>query len=333
MPRARLVDVASQAGVSPATASLVLRGQPGPSQATRAAVAEAAQALGYRADRAASLLASRRSHLVGVVLDVRNTFHAELAVALEEAAQRAGLELVLATLTPSRAEAAAVATLIDNRCEGLVLLGASLSGRALGALTDAVPTVVVGRAGVGEVVGVRVDDGRGMAVAVDHLAGLGHRRIAHLQGPSGVIGAARTRGFLTAMRRAGLADGATVVQGGDDEAAGLAAVAALLAVQPPVTAVVAYNDRSAMGLREGLARHGIRVPDDLSLVGYDDSPLARLATLDLTSVSQDPVALAEAAIGVLAARLAQADTPASPAAVADVVITPRLVIRTSTAAR
>lgn len=345
MPRARLVDVAARAGVSPATVSLVLRDRPGPSAAARAAVLAAAADLDYRVDRTASRLASHRSRLVGVALDVRSPFHAELAVALEEAAAATGVDVVLATLTPSRTEADVVATLLDGRCEGLILLGSSRGARAIADVAAVVPAVVVGRRGVGDAIGVRADDAVGMAAAVDHLVGLGHRRLVHVEGPRGAIGAARRRGFLAAVARhhvdgVGGGDavdgvgrvgrvggvGGVVVPGGDDEAAGLEAAAYLPA---EATGVVTFNDRVAVGVREGLARLGRSVPHDVTLVGYDDSPLARLATQDLTSVSQDPPALAAAAIGALEARLGDAGSTVD-GAWRDVVVRPRLVVRSST---
>ncbi|MFV0464061.1 MAG: LacI family DNA-binding transcriptional regulator [Nostocoides sp.] len=363
MPRTRLVDVADRAGVSVATASLVLRDRPGPSAAARRSVHQAAEELGYRVDRAASLLALRQSNLVGVALDIRSAFHAEMAVALDEAAAQAGLELILTTITPSRSARAAVATLVDHRCAGIVLLGISLSQAAMAAISVTLPAIAVGRAGRGAIIGVRAEDSQGLAAAVDHLVGLGHRRIGHICGPRGAIATARRKGFVAALDQHHLPS--LVLTGGDTEEAGMVAADELLphlgrTVHPsagprsgpsdPVTAVIAFNDRVAVGVREGLARHGIRVPQDLSLVGYDDSALARLATEDLTSVSQDPPALAAACIDELRRALNPANTTgeprddpdgaadgsagrtATPRSTHDVVLAPHLVIRSSTQA-
>lgn len=319
--RAGIVDVAARAGVSTATVSLVLRDRPGPSAATRAAVHRAAEELGYRADRTASLLASRGNGLVGVVLDVTSPFHAELVVALDAAAAAAGRELVLATTTPRRSVEAVVETLVDSRCDALVLLGLGTAAR-LEELATQRRTVVVGRRGTEHVSGVRADDAVGLEAAVDHLVGLGHRRIAHAEGPRGPIASARRRGYLAAMRRHGLAGAVEVLPSGQDEAAGLDVGRALLersAGERP-TAVVAFNDRCAIGIRDALVRSGLDVPVDLAIVGYDDSPPARLATVDLTSVSQDPPALAAATIRVLS----------GPPGAGDVVVPPRLVVRGST---
>src|ERR1700754_967195 len=121
--RPRLEDVAARVGVSTASVSLVLRGAPGPSAETRRKVMAAAAEMGYRADRAASLLARRRRHQLGVMLDVRNPFHAELVEEIHTEADRAGYEVVLSTLTRDRDERRAVETLLDFRSEALILLG------------------------------------------------------------------------------------------------------------------------------------------------------------------------------------------------------------------
>src|ERR671932_2587107 len=121
--RPRLQDVAAEAGVSPASASLVLRGAPGPSGATRERVLDAAARLGYRPDRAASLLARRRSRLIGVVMDVGSTFHAQMVEDVHEAADQHGYDLVLSTVTRTRDEARAIETLPVSRCEALIMLG------------------------------------------------------------------------------------------------------------------------------------------------------------------------------------------------------------------
>lgn len=326
MPRVRLADVAERAGVSPATASLVLREQPGPSEATRLAVRDAATELGYRPDRSASTLARKRSHLLGVVLDVSHPFHADLVDALDAAVADRGLDLVLASTTSRRDERAAIETLLDSRCAAMVILGSSLRRSSLDDLASECPTVVLGRPGSRIVRGVWADDAIGLHLAVDHLVDLGHERIAWVDGGRSAISAARRRGYRAAMRDRGLSRWARVLTGGQTEVAGVTAGAHLTADPPGKrpTAVVAFNDRCAIGIRESLVRNGIGVPAEMSIIGYDDSPVSRLATIDLTSVSQDPVALAEASAGVIE-RLLAGDPD-----VADVVVEPRLVVRSST---
>ena len=176
--RPRLDDVAAAAGVSPATVSLVLRGISGPSTATRERVLEAASKLGYRPDRAASLLASRRSRLVGVVMEIANPFHAQLVEDVQEAAERRGYDLVLSAVTRRHDERRAVETLLDSRCEALVLLGPQAPAERLAELDRQLPVVAVGRPVPSAAVDViRAADDDGVVQAVEYLANLGHRHI------------------------------------------------------------------------------------------------------------------------------------------------------------
>src|SRR5215813_3974893 len=324
--RPRLADVAARAGVSSGLVSLVLRNQPGPSAQTRERVIAAAQELGYRADRTASLLARRRSRHLGVLMDVRNTFHAELVTDLDAAATGLGYDLVLSTLTPTRDERRAAEILLDFRCEALILLGPDEPAGWLNALGRELPVVVIGRRVPSAAVDVvRAADDRGVAQAVGHLAGLGHRDIAFVDGGSGTIAADRRRGYRQAMRRQGLASHLRVIPGDHTEEAGILAAAALTAAETLPTAVITSNDRCAVGLLDAFARLGVTVPGSVSVVGYDDSVLARLAHVDLTTVSQDARGQAGQAVALAVERL-----EAGRSAPREVVLTPHLVVRSTT---
>ena len=324
--RPRLQDVAAEAGVSTATVSLVLRGAAGPSGATRERVLATAGRLGYRPDRAASLLARRRSRLIGVVMDVRSTFHAQLVEDVHEAAEEHGYDLVLSTVTRTRDEARAVETLLDSRCEALVLLGPEAAAARLAALARQVPVVALGRSVSSEAVDVvRAADDEGVALAVDHLAGLGHRRIAYVDGGRGAIAAARRRGYQRAMRRHRLGGSLQVVAGDPGEESGARAARELFAADPAPTAVLTYNDASAVGVLDVLLRTGVDVPGRVSVVGYDDSPLSRLAHVDLTTVSQESAQLVRHAVAAVVERLDGGRTERR-----EVVVPPRLVVRGTT---
>jgi DNA-binding LacI/PurR family transcriptional regulator len=324
--RPRLADVAARAGVSSGLVSLVLRNQPGPSAPTRARVIAAAQELGYRADRMASLLARRRSRHLGVLMDVRNTFHAELVTDLDTAATGLGYDLVLSTLTPARDERRAAEILLDFRCEALILLGPDEPAGWLNALGTELAVIVVGRRVPSATVDVvRAADDRGVAQAVGHLAGLGHRDIAFVDGGSGTIAADRRRGYRQTMRRRGFAGHLRVIPGDHTEEAGILAAATLTAGETLPTAVITSNDRCAVGLLDALARLGVAVPGAVSVVGYDDSALARLAHVDLTSVSQDARGQAGQAVALAVERLEN-----GRAAPREVVLTPHLVVRGTT---
>jgi DNA-binding LacI/PurR family transcriptional regulator len=324
--RPRLEDVAARVGLSPASVSMVLSNAPGPSAATRERVLEAAAELGYRPDRTASLLARRRTHLVGVLLDIGSPFHAELVEDIHEAAEAQGYDVVLSAVTRTRDERRAVETLVDFRCEALVLLGPVTPASYLNALGRQLPVVVVGRRVAGDGVDVvRSADVDGVRQAVGHLAGLGHRAIAFLDGGSGTIAADRRRGYRTAMRRNGLGDQVRVIAGDHTEAAGTRAARALLKEGALPTAVVASNDRSALGLLDALNRAGVEVPGAVSVVGYDDSSLSRLAHVNLTTVSQDARRQAEHAVAAAVERLDDGRT-----AHREVVLTPHLLVRGTT---
>jgi DNA-binding LacI/PurR family transcriptional regulator len=320
--RPRLEDVAAEIGMSPSSVSLALSDRPGPSEETRRRVREAADRLGYRPDRTASLLARRRTRLLGVMLDIGSPFHAELVQDLHHASEGRGYDLVLSTVTAGRDERRAVDALLDFRCEALILLGPVTQ---LGALSRQLPVVVIGKQTGSDVDVVRAADDLGVAQAVDHLVGLGHRDVAFVDGGKGPIASLRRRGYRTAMRRHGLAGAERIVPGGHDELAGAQAGRDLLESKQLPTAVVASNDMCAVGLQDTFMRAGVGVPEQVSIVGYDNSTLARLAHIDLTSVDQDAEQLAQHAVRVAAERLENGGGPAG-----EFVLTPHLVLRGST---
>lgn len=324
--RPRLEDVAAEVGLSIASVSLVLRGAPGPAPATRERVLAAADRLGYRPDRAASLLASRRSATLGVVLDIRSTYHAELVEELLAGSERRGLDLVLGARSPARDERRAVESLIDSRCGALVLLGTDAPAARLAELGRLLPVVAVGRRLPGSGVDVvRVPDEQGVREQVGHLISLGHTDVVHVDGGRGSIATDRRRGYRAAMRAAGLADRIRVLPGGHGETDGARAAAALLAGETLPTAVSVFNDRCAVGLLDALSRAGVDVPGTVSVAGYDDSPLSRLAHVDLSTVSQNVPGAAEHVLALVSERLDGRTDPR------EVVLAPRLVVRGTTA--
>jgi Transcriptional regulators len=324
--RPRLDDVARHVGVSTASVSLVLRNAAGPSAETRRRVLEAAAELGYRADRTASLLARRRARLLGVMMDVRNPFHAELVGELHDAAERLGYDLVLSTITPTRDQSRAVETLLDSRCEALILLGPDSPAAMIAALSNQVPVVVIGRRiRAASVDVVRTADNQGVGQAVDHLVALGHHDIAYVDGGKGAIATDRRNGYRAAMRRHGLGDRVRIVSGDHTEEAGTRAAEILLAEERLPTAVATFNDRCAFGLLDAVKRAGIDVPGTMSVVGYDDSPAAELAHVSLTTVRQDVRQQAEHAVAAADQRLERGHGHPR-----EVVLAPQFVLRGTT---
>jgi DNA-binding LacI/PurR family transcriptional regulator len=319
-------DVAEAAGVSRALVSIVFRGAPGASEQTRARVLEVAGRLGFSPNRSASLLKLRRNRHLGVTMRVRSTFHAELVEGIQAAADRAGYEVVLSAVAPGRSEERAVSTLLDFRCEALLLLGTDLDEAALTDLAGRVPIVLVGGARAPRTLDVvRTADDRGLELVVDHLVALGHSRIAHVDGGRSLPSTDRRRGFRRALRRHGLSEVA-VLHGGSDEAAGAAAAEVLLSGDELPSAVCAYNDHVALGLVERFARAGLRVPADVSVTGYDDTAFAALLAVDLTSVNQQAQSQATGAVEAAVERLDGGRSESVRR-----VFEPRLVVRGSSA--
>ncbi|MGK5683147.1 LacI family DNA-binding transcriptional regulator [Actinoplanes sp. URMC 104] len=346
--RPTLTDVATRAGVSKSLVSLVMRDEPGASAETRRRVLEAADALGYQPDSRARLLRSGRSRLLGVVFGIQHPFHADLVTGLYTAARETGHELALSAVTPQRSEHEAVTGLLQDRCEALILLGPQAPAASLARLASRLPVVVLARAvRAPEVDVVRSADAEGLHLAVDHLAGLGHRHITHIDGGRAPGAADRRRGYRTAMRRHGLTGELRILPGGLTESDGAAAARQLLA--DPPTAVTVFNDRCATGVLDVFARAGVDVPYDISVIGFDDSSLARLAHVNLTTVAQDVPTMTRLAVTRAIARVAGRDpglaeasasitrpaaeglSPVSlPRSDREVIVPPRLVIRGTT---
>jgi len=323
--RPTLEDVAQRAGVSRALVSIVMRDVAGASEQTRERVRRAADEIGYRPDPRARRLRQHRTRLIGVTFTPGQEFHADLVDGVYMAGEELGYEVVLSGITPHRDEPRAVRTLIDDRCEGLVLIGPEMPTRQLADLAARVPVVVVARR-VGGVDAVRSDDAAGAVMGMDHLISLGHRRIVYLDGGRAPGAAERRRGCRRAARAARLPE--LTLPGGLTERDGAAAASAMLEWQEMPTAVFAFNDRCALGAMDVLIRAGVAVPQQVSVLGFDDSPLAGLAHIDLTTIRQDSAGLARAAVQRLVTRL---DDVSVDSRAVDVTREPALVVRGSTA--
>lgn len=322
-----MADVAARAGVSRALVSIVFRGVAGASPATRERVLKAADELAYRPDQRARLLGSNRSRIVGVVFGLHKEFHSEIVDGLYRAVEGSGYDIGLGAASRSRSEQQAVQSLLDYRCEALILAGPTLSRATLEELAERLPVVVVARALRSRLVDVvRTDDVAGARLAVEHLAGLGHESILHVDGQRAPGAAERRRGYREAMSELGLSAHARVVPGGLTEEHGQRAAGAAYAGDSP-TAVTAFNDHCAAGFMAAVRARGTRVPEDVSVVGYDDSHIAGLAGVSLTTVAQDTTAIARSALDLALGRLQHRDREAS-----EVVIRPRLVVRATSGA-
>jgi DNA-binding LacI/PurR family transcriptional regulator len=323
--RVTLNDVARQAHVSRALVSIVMRDAPGASPATRERVLAVARELGYRPDVRARSLAGQKSRLIGVMFGVGiGSFQFDLLEGLYAAAEKHGHSLILTPVTRGRDEHRAAQSLHDFGFDAVIMLGPPTANPLL---AGKVPIAVVGwHVDDPAVDVVRISDEHGMAQAVNHLVGLGHRHIAHIDGGASVIAAARREGYLKAMRAHGLDSDIRIIPGGQSQLDGQRAVRAMLSEGDLPTALLAYNDDTAVAAMGLLAQHDIQVPGQLSIVGWDDSELAALSPIGLTTVAQDPMEMARLAVERIVARI-----EGRPVDGHEMVLDPELRIRASTA--
>ncbi|MFI6676229.1 LacI family DNA-binding transcriptional regulator [Kribbella sp. NPDC050470] len=323
--RVTLADVARRAGVSPALVSIVMRDAPGASQQSRQLILAVAEQLGYRPDVRARSLASLKAHTIGVLFGRAGRFHMELIDGLYSAAEERGWDLVLSALTTSRDEKQALASLHDFRFDALIMLGPPVAAPLL---AGDVPLVVMGwHVDHADVDIVRTSDEHGIALAVQYLVELGHRRIAHLQGGDGLVAIARRDAYVQAMRAHRLSKQVRIVRcDGEDQLDGQRAARAMLDDKAELpTAIVAFNDDIAAAAMSVLGQQGIDVPGDVSIIGFDDSVLARGPGIELTSVQQLPREMARLAVDRVIARTAGDAVPDR-----ELVLEPELIIRSTT---
>ena len=322
--RVTLADVAKHAGVSKALASIVMRDAPGASDITRLRVRAAARTLGYRPDTRARALASLSARTIGVVFGVAQRYHFELIDGLYIAADSHGWDLILSALTTSRDERRALESLEDRRIDALVMLGPPVAEPAM---AGQLPVVVVGwHVDHPEVDVVRTSDVDGIRLAVDHLVSLGHQHIAHLQGGNSLIALSRRNAYLQAMRAHNLERHISIIEcSGEDQLDGQRAMhRALVSGAPAPTGLIAFNDDLAAAAMTVLMQHGLTVPGDVSVVGFDDSSLARSPATDLTSIAQEPLEMGRLAVERILARSA-----GLPIKSREITLIPQLRVRSS----
>ncbi|MFD1717648.1 LacI family DNA-binding transcriptional regulator [Georgenia deserti] len=327
--RPTIRDVAAHAGVSKSLVSLALRGDPGVRERTRERILLAAEAIGYRSNVLARSLREGRTMLIGVVISsLENPYHTEIVTSVEEAAESAGLSVLLAHGSRDRGKLTGrVESLLDLGLDGLVVVSSWVEPQVLRRAARRAPVVMVGRSErpVPGVDAVNNDDEHGAALAVQHLHATGHTRIAHVGSSYRPAGLARRHGYAAAMRRAGLGAYVRVLDAFvADEGLGTLLARAL---EDGYDAYFARNDVEALDLIDAADHVAARVPDDLAVVGYDDSALARRSRPRLTSVQQRRELLGRRAVDLLLSRI---DGRAEDQ---HLIMEPRLIVRDSTRPR
>ena len=306
-----LMDVAERAGVSKSTVSNVIRGTTMVAEETRLRVQRAIAETGYHPNAIARSLKARTSSAIGIVVpDLTNPFYAQLAVGVERAANALGYAVLTANTEclPETEEQAARAW-IERRVDGVIIGGMSLASNLPRVLLDRDVPVVLASLGESDDPRLGVidhDDAGAMEAIVEHLYSLGHRRLAfvsdHLREHAGER---RYLGFKAALKKRRLVP---------------------IAIDDGATAVVAHNDMQAIATIDRLERRGLKVPDDVSVVGFDDIPLAAHSRVQLTTVRSDAVEMSRRAVD-LVIKAARANRTVSHREFLDV----QLIVRATTA--
>jgi DNA-binding LacI/PurR family transcriptional regulator len=344
-----IAHVAEAAGVSKATVSLVLNGRGGPlriSPATRAAVAEWAARLGYQPNYAARSLRRRRSNVITLLVwRLSSTYFTEIALGVRAATERSGYDVNVVDAGPVDAEVRALRHMRAGASDGVIVATGyhTTRGPALEALRDlaehgAPLVMLLDRSPDPRIPSIRIDDELGAYIATRHLISLGHRRIAHISVNGGRIDEddgspqfERYRGYLRALGEAGLnvrpewiVQGAGLLVGGRDSA--LKLLSRFPDARERPTALFVYNDLTGVGVLRAFYEAGVRVPDDMAVVGFHGLEVGQFTTPSLTSVGHARAELGEMGARLLLDRIAH---PLSTEPPAERVLPVELLIRES----
>ena len=325
--RPTLEDVARLAAVSTATVSRVINGSAKVTGDTRRTVEDAIARLGYRPSFVGRALAMRRTATIGVVVaDIRNPFFPEIVHAVEREAREHGYLPILCDIEGSR-QGIEVRRLVDHGVDGLLV--ASMLTSELGKLPIGdLPIVLINEGHPAFTDSFVIPDYRaGAALATRHLAELGHERIAHVRGPLAVYASAeREQGYLDELEARGLEYVRSLPVPDFSPESGRAGVHKLMKLTDPPTAIFVVNDYCALGVLHGLADLGLRVPQDVAVVGYDDIWPARLPSIALTTVSSRIDTMSTVGTRMLLDMIASGDLRADP-----VILEPELTVRSTSA--
>lgn len=313
--RVTIKSIAHAAGVSLATVSRALNNRPDIDPATRQRVLATARELGYHPSSLARSLVTRRTHTLGLaVRTLADMWVAEIVPAIEELARNAGYEVLLSThYADPNQERRVLDTFRSRQVDGTLIISSTL-GEAYPTFQEewGMPIVLISPLiATSHRCQVRNDDLGGARTATRYLLSLGHRRIGHIGVPTWTLpGADRQAGYEQALTAAGLApDPALMFLGDAGVSGGLAGIQALLALPDPPTALFCFNDLPAVGAMRGARARGLRVPEEVSVIGFDDVPLARYVDPPLSTIRQEMAELGRQATQMLLDLIAGAGPP------------------------
>lgn len=330
--RTTLEDVARLCGVSYQTVSRVINQQPNVSHKTRARVLQAIAELDYRPNRAAQSLAGTRSHtLIMVTYGLSHYGPAQMVVKIEQACRAAGYDLIFINIDESQADSPAdtLASIRRWDADGLLLITPveTLHYEEIVSMWGATPLVLIGGRPGTSIPTISVDQVAGAREVTQYLIRLGHHHICEISGPLPWFDARmRHESWQQTLHESGLTPGCTI-EGRWTAESGYHAARQLIGQGERFTALLVGNDQMAIGAMHALREHGLRIPEDVSVVGFDDIPEAVYIWPPLTTVRQDFDQLGRIGVEYLIQRIQNPDSSISPR-----VIQPELIIRASTAA-
>lgn len=296
-------DVAREASVSVATVSRVLNGAGVVRAETARRIRDVAHALRYTPHSGARSLITSKTHTIGVLLpDLYGEFFSEMIRGIDEAASASQHHILVSRAYAGRSEIEEAMCAMRGRVDGVVVMSPEVDADSLGNVPTNLPIVLLCSAVRGaEFDSVTIQNYRGAKEIVGHLISLGHRKIAIINGADGTFDASeRLRGYRAALKEAGISPRDALIRCGQfTEAGGYAATMSLLTESVRPTAIFAANDSMAIGALSALRESGIRVPEDISVAGFDDIPLSRYMDPPLSSVKVPIAELGARAVDML----------------------------------
>jgi DNA-binding LacI/PurR family transcriptional regulator len=307
---------------------MVTRGEEGVSEDSRAAVLKAIKELNYRPNVMARSLVERRTRILGVMIsNLRNPFFSDVVSGIQARARELGYRVLFNTgdRVPGMEEAA-IENLLEFRVDGLILASPRVEESVIVEAGELVPVVVLNRHTTDEVSdSVANDNIAGAGLAVEHCVSFGHSRIGFISGGAGAGARNRREGYLLAMHEFGLEDFIVIAEGRHTEDGGYQGALELLKMNPMPTAIFASNDLCAIGAMNALEEAGLQIPEDVSLIGYDNNLLAALRHISLTTIEQPGGDMGRSAVDRLAERINDERTDPTHD-----VVAPTLIVRSTT---